>query len=179
LVANNMPLLSLAALWAGSRATRTEFVIWLQDIQSGLAAGVLGSGSPLARVARRLERFLLRRGDRVVVISDELAAEIRRLGVPAERIAVMENWPALASLPERPKVNEWSTKNNLGDRPVVLYSGTLAKKHSPKLLLRLADELPNVQVVVISEGAGVLWLAPRARQEPSREPAGAPVRRLP
>jgi colanic acid biosynthesis glycosyl transferase WcaI len=166
LIANNMPLLSLAVLWAGARMTRTEFVIWLQDIQSGLAAGVLGSGSPLARVARRLERFMLRRGDRVVVISDELAAEIRRLGVPAERIAIMENWPALAALPERPKVNEWSTKNNLGDRPVVLYSGTLAKKHSPELLLRLADELPNVQVVVISEGAGVLWLLHELAKNP-------------
>jgi colanic acid biosynthesis glycosyl transferase WcaI len=146
--------------------TRTEFVIWLQDIQSGLAAGVLGSSSPLARIAQRLESFLLRRGDRVVVISDELAEELERLGVGRSRIAVMENWPALASLPQRPKVNEWSIKNKLGDRPVVLYSGTLAKKHSPELMLRLADELPDVQVVVISEGAGVLWLLHELAKNP-------------
>lgn len=166
LIANNMPLLSLALLWAGSRMTRAEFVIWLQDIQSGLAAGVLGSGSPLARAAQRLEAFLLRRGDRVVVISDELAEELERLGVDHSRIAVMENWPALASIPQRPKVNEWSKKNGLGDRPVVLYSGTLAKKHSPELLLRLADEMPDVHVVVISEGAGVLWLLHELAKNP-------------
>lgn len=168
LVANNMPLLSLAVLWAAARLTRTRFVIWLQDIQSGLAAGVLGSGSRLARLAHGLERFLLRRGDRVIAISDELADEVERWGVRRSRLSVLENWPALDSLPERPKSNPWSQRHGLEDRPVVLYSGTLARKHAPELLLTLADEIPAAQIVVVSEGAGIEWLDEQQRAHPRR-----------
>ena len=64
-------------------------------------------------------------------------------------------------MPVRPKANPWAAEHGLTSRFVFLYSGTLGKKHSPELLLALADEFradPAVLVVVVAEGAGADWL---------------------
>ena len=39
---------------------------------------------------------------------------------------------------------------------VLLYAGTLGRKHDPTLLTDLARALPDARVVVVAEGAGLL-----------------------
>lgn len=165
-VANNMPLGSLAVIWLAARITRSHYVVWLQDLTSGLVAGVAGEASLIARLTLRVERFLLRRADRLITISEALADESRSFGVKPERIAVLPNWPALRLLPVTPKDNPWSRQHGIGDKPVLLYSGTLAKKHSPGHLVALADQFPDVEVVVITEGDGVNAINELTAQQP-------------
>jgi glycosyltransferase involved in cell wall biosynthesis len=61
-----------------------------------------------------------------------------------------------------PRQNSWSTRHNLNDKKVVLYSGALGLKHNPELLLELAKKLdkhdPGCMLVIISEGYGADWL---------------------
>jgi len=154
---SNVPLVSLLLIWASCRVRRVHWTFWLQDIQSGLVGHA--AGGIAARVAAGLERFLLRRADAVVAISEEFRDDAVALGCRPERVTVIENWAPLAELPLRPKANPWSRRFGLDERFCFLYSGTLGRKHSPELLAAVADAVPDAAVVVISEGEGMDWLA--------------------
>jgi glycine/D-amino acid oxidase-like deaminating enzyme len=52
---------------------------------------------------------------------------------------------------------EWA--QGLGARPILLYSGTLALKHNPELLLTLAREVEGADTVVVAAGVGADDLA--------------------
>lgn len=155
----NMPLVSALVVWALCVPLRCRLVIWFQDAQAGLAAGVVGDGVT-PRLLGALEGFMLRRARPVIAISSELAAEARRRRVRADRVVVIENWAPIEALPTRPRRNPWAAQHGLVDRPVVLYSGTLARKHRVDLLATLARHLGRdvADVVVVSEGEGADWL---------------------
>jgi colanic acid biosynthesis glycosyl transferase WcaI len=155
----NMPLVSLFVIWLLSLPLRTKLVIWFQDVQSGLAAGILGDRWP-ARALSRLESFLLRRARRVIAISPELAAEAERRGVDRARLGILENWAPLEAIPQRPRDNDWATRQALLRTTTFVYSGTLARKHNPQLLVDLASAVQSIDgtVVVVSEGEGADWL---------------------
>jgi colanic acid biosynthesis glycosyl transferase WcaI len=161
-VVSDMPLLSLLIIWATSLPLRTRLVVWFQDVQSGLVAGVRGQGI-VSRSLGALEGFLLRRSSIVIAISDALAGEARRRRVRPDRIVVIENWGPLEALPMRPRRNWWSAAHGLDHRPVLMYSGTLAKKHRAETLETLARRLQGrgAIVVVVSEGEGAERLLAR------------------
>lgn len=91
------------------RATlrRRPVVVWVQDFYSlGLAETGQG-GSLVEKVVRRIESWLLRRADRVVVIHERFRAQaIESLGVEPERAHVVRNWthvpPPTATLGRAP-----------------------------------------------------------------------------
>jgi glycosyltransferase involved in cell wall biosynthesis len=115
-----------------------------------------------------LDRWILRRSDRIVLITEDFRPLVSRMGVPQERVRVIENWAPLDELPEKPKDNPWAREHGLADKFVFLYSGTLGMKHNPALLTELASTFrddPAVRVVVISEGPGADWLEERRARE--------------
>ena len=167
ILASNVPLVSLLILWSYAAVYRCPKVLWLQDLQSGLAGLVKGEGGLVSNLLRRLEYFLIWRADHVVAISDGFAQELASSGIGDSQVTVIENWAPLSALPERPRTNPWSAAHGLDGKTVLLYSGTLGMKHSPGMLKALAEEFEfdeNVEVVVIAEGTGADWL--RGQPEP-------------
>lgn len=146
------------------------FVFWQQDVYSvAMRREVERRLPPLVGgiVGRRfveLERKLLDQSDAVVTIAEDFRTMLLEWGLPAQKLHVIENWAPLEELPARPRDNDWARRHGLGDKPVLLYSGTLGLKHDPSLLLRLAHALPEARVVVVSEGAGADWLRERPRE---------------
>jgi colanic acid biosynthesis glycosyl transferase WcaI len=176
-LSSNAPLIVQRALLQTTHAHGGRFVFWQQDVISAAARRVLGRrsrvvGAAAERAVAVLERRLLRESDAVVVISDDFLPLLQRWGVPEERTSVIENWAPLDELPVLPRDNRWAREQELGDRFVLLYSGTLGFKHDPSLLLDLARWAGGHEslVVVVSEGPGAEWLA--------REGAGEPGLRL-
>ena len=163
---SNVPLVSLLVIWAACRVRRTRWTLWLQDIQAGLVGHSLAGRSTVARVAAALERFLICRADTVVAISEEFRNDAIALGADPDKVVAIENWAPLAELPRRPRDNAWAERQGLGDRFRFVYSGTLGRKHSPELLLAVADAVPEATVVVVSEGEGMDWLAEQQQQLP-------------
>ena len=148
---------------------KTPLIFWLQDfyslaMQPEAERRVPVAGGFLGRSLIGLERKALLRSDAVVAISEDFRTRLLDWGVPAERIEVIENWAPVEELPLRPRQNGWARRHGLESGPVLLYSGTLGLKHDPALLLRLAEELPGVRVVVASEGLGADWLRERPRE---------------
>jgi colanic acid biosynthesis glycosyl transferase WcaI len=173
-LSSDAPLIVQRTLLRTTHAHGARFVFWQQDVISAAARRVLGRRSRLVGAAAEnavavLERRLLRASDAVVVISEDFVALLRRWGVDAERITVIENWAPLDELPVLPRANEWAREHGLADRFVLLYSGTLGFKHDPSLLLELARWASTHEslVAVVSEGPGADWLAQEGANEPA------------
>ena len=153
----NMPLISGTVCWLLTLDHRLRFIVWFQDVQSGLAsasAGIVG------RALSIVESFLLQRADRIIAISQELADEAVRRGVDSDRVRVLENWAPVERFEEpEPRTDELDPGMPT-NRPLFLYSGTLARKHDPSLIFDLAVEVSKLggQVVLMSEGEGADWL---------------------
>lgn len=156
----NMPLVSATIVWLLSLPLRVRFIVWFQDVQSGLAASSLGRGW-MSRALSALESFVLRRAAQVIAISPELAEEATRRGVSPQRVGVLENWAPIEKLPVLDRETQWRREANLTARPLFVYSGTLARKHDPSLLVELAAAVDGLggHVVVVTEGEGADYIS--------------------
>lgn len=166
LITSNVPLISLVVIWLTARLHGVRWLLWLQDIQSGLAAIVRERPDLVSTVLGSIERFLIRRADHVVAICDEFASAVHEMGVAADSVTTIENWAPIDQLPSRRRRNGWAERHELATPFVFLYSGTLGVKHSPHLLVALADAFiddPAVRIVVVAEGAGADQLATTPR----------------
>ena len=148
-----------AAAEHAAHANGAAFVFWLQDIYSQAIERLLGRGIPLggrliASRFARLERLTLHRSEAVVSVSEDFLPILRGWNVPDSRVVVIPNWAPLDEVEPAAKDNPWSREQGLARAAVLLYAGTLGRKHDPALLVSLADALPDARIVVVSEGAG-------------------------
>jgi glycosyltransferase involved in cell wall biosynthesis len=161
--------LGIAARWC--KKNNRPYLLWLQDIYAEAIARIVGAklgmaAAPVIWRYRRMEGRQLREAARVVAITDDFRPLLENWGVPAERIAVVENWAPLEDLPQRARDNPFAREHGLIGKTVFLYSGTLGLKHNPALLSALAERLrtrTDVGVVVVSEGLGADFLASEKR----------------
>ena len=162
-LSGNTPVEAQQELMRVGSKKNGSFVFWVQDFfgpatERLLASRWMGLGRLVALYYGRLEADLLRRSDGVVAITDDFKTQLDRCRVDSTKVAVIPNWGALDSIPERPKDNPWAREHNLADKFVFLYSGTLALKHNPSRLLALAEAFrddPAVRVVLAASGVSV------------------------
>jgi colanic acid biosynthesis glycosyl transferase WcaI len=161
-LAGNAPLDIQAISTKYCRRHGIPLVYWHQDIYSVAIDKILRRKLPVvgALIGARyiaLEKWLLRKSDHVVTITEDFLPILTEWGIPRERITVIENWAARENLVSAPRDNAWARAHGLADKLVSLYSGTHGLKHNPDLLLQLAQryrDRPDVRVVVNSEGLG-------------------------
>ena len=159
-LSGNTPIDVQAELLWHCRRHGVGFVHWVQDVYCRalkffLRRKVGPLAAPLSYPFCRLERLVARHANASVVIAPAFAGILKSWKVPRERVSVIENWAPLDEIRPQPRVNEWSTRQGLGDKTVFLYSGTLGMKHRPDLLYRLAQSLDHsCRLVVITEGIG-------------------------
>ncbi|MGJ9372058.1 glycosyltransferase [Nesterenkonia sp. CF4.4] len=155
-VAVSPSLFSTAIAALGIRR-RTPFVVWVQDIYS-LGVKETGGNEVVARIIEKVESWLLRRADRVVVIHERFADYLTMsLGVPRERIEIIRNWTHLkdSELPDRAATRakfEWSTSET-----VVLHAGNMGVKQGLENVIdaaRIADKRgAPVRFVLMGNGS--------------------------
>lgn len=158
-ISANSPLDVQAGALRGAHDAGSAFVHWCQDIYS-LAVGRLleRRAGPLGRAvgARfgRLERWIAQRSDAVVVISEDFRPIVEAWRRRGEGVEIIANWAPLDEITPMSRDNAWSRRHGLGESTVLLYAGTLGRKHDPTLLVTLAEAVPEAQVLVASEGTG-------------------------
>jgi len=118
--------LGLPALF-GKALRGARVLVNVQDIHPDLAieSGILKSPAGI-RFAKGLEKWVYGLADRIAVISDGFARNLRAKGVPDAKMAVLPNWVDTEFLKPGPKDNRVSRRYGLDGKFVVMYSGTIS-----------------------------------------------------
>lgn len=167
-ISSNAPLDTQHHIQKAARQIGARFVFWLQDIYSRAIGAVVPRKLPLVGHAiaawyKHLEFAMLRRSDRVVAITEDFRPILIDHGIDAARIAVIENWAPLDELEPMPRDSAWAARY-FSARPLrFVYSGTLGYKHNPHWLLALAQEFPEAEICVTSEGEVADGVAAQAK----------------
>lgn len=172
-LSGNTPSLPQEKLARWCRAHDVRLVSWVQDVYGLAAYRMLRNKLPVvgALVGKyfiALDKRAFRNSSAIVVISEDFTDILARWGIDRNRIHTVHNWAPLDAMPERPRDNEWARAQHLGHKLRFVYSGTLSMRHNPALLLELARMLQDKslgELVVVSEGPGVEWLAAEAAQQ--------------
>ncbi|MBE3111939.1 MAG: glycosyltransferase family 4 protein [Acidobacteria bacterium] len=149
--------LGVPAFWA--KAVRgARVLVNVQDIHPDLAieSGILKNPAGI-RFAKALEKWVYGLADRIAVISDGFARNLREKGVPAGKVEVLPNWVDTDFLKPGPKDNPVSRRHGLHDKFVVMYSGTISISSNRALerVLEAAKLLagnPDIIFVIVGEG---------------------------
>jgi glycosyltransferase involved in cell wall biosynthesis len=141
---------------------------WLQDIYSIGIRSVLNRRLPLmgnlaGAIYHHKEKRFAARADHIVSITPDFIPHLRRLGAPAEKISVIENWAPVNELLPAPLENAWKAENGLSGKRLIVYSGTLGLKHNPAVLAKAAQLFQDqgrqdVRIVVATQGLGADFL---------------------
>ncbi len=159
-LSGNTPLDAQRALWRAAQQCGARFVFWVQDFY-GIAIERLvsgrwgGLGTAVARYYRSLEIRLLRASAAIVLISPDFEQHLPPGLAGSPAVHVIRNWGALKSIAPQAKDNVWARQHGLVGKFVLMYTGTLALKHDPNLLLGLCDAFSDdvdVQIVVVAAG---------------------------
>ncbi|MFO1248248.1 MAG: glycosyltransferase family 4 protein [Alphaproteobacteria bacterium] len=145
-----------------------RIVWWLQDIYSVGIRSVLNRklpffGSLVGWIYRGKEKRFARRADHIVSITPDFLPFLRKLGVAADKVTVIENWAPVNEITPLAHDNAWKIEQELSGKTVILYSGTLGLKHNPALLSRTAlhyqaQGREDVVMVVATQGLGADFL---------------------
>lgn len=157
--ATSTPLtIALPAVYA-ARKLRVPMVFEVRDLwpEVPIALGALRSRWSIA-AARRLERFAYAHAAHVVALSPGMRDGIVSTGYPAERVTVVPNAcdVELFRVPEAQGEAFRRAHGWLGQRPLVLYGGTLGLVNGVDYLARVAAAAlardPEVRFLVVGSG---------------------------
>ncbi|OIQ87468.1 D-inositol-3-phosphate glycosyltransferase [mine drainage metagenome] len=150
-------LLASAVAMLHARAIRAPVGIWIQDLYGAGAFETGTGGAGVARTLASIESRLFRSADGVVAIHDRFRDYLGgQLGVPADRVEVVQNWSHL----EVPlQIDRAATRKSLGwgeHDIVVLHAGNQGLKQGLENVVaaaRVADRAEsNVRFVLLGDG---------------------------
>jgi colanic acid biosynthesis glycosyl transferase WcaI len=154
------PLIGLVALLVG-RLRGMRVITLVQDLYPDIAValGTLRAGSPATRALEWISKEVLKRSDRIIVLSDSMRERIAaKVGdARASRIDVIHNWADGADIrPLTGASNPFVSEHNLGDSFVVLFSGNLGRVNEFSTVLeaaRLLRDRSDIVFLFVGEGA--------------------------
>lgn len=152
------PLACAPAAWLAARLSGARAWLHVQDLEVDAAfdLGMLRRGS-LRKFVLGVERFLMRRFDRVTSISHRMLARLREKGVAEERLGFFPNWVDTDAI--RPLQGDNSLRASLGvakDTPVLLYAGNMGEKQGLEVIVEVArsqQETSNALFMLCGDGA--------------------------
>lgn len=166
--ASSPHLLAPLVGWGIARTRRASFVLEIRDLwpESFVAAGLLRRDSPVHRVLKTLESFVVSRADKVVVVTDGWGPHFAALGVSAERLTVVPNGTEASDFDLPAGFDRVQARRCLGISGV---TGIFAGAHGPKdgidLILDAAREVPEVNFLLIGDGPSKAAAIARAKND--------------
>jgi glycosyltransferase involved in cell wall biosynthesis len=151
------PIIGLAAYLA-SRRFGVPFVMAYKDVFPEVAVLLEDFQSDAVnRALAGVNRFLVRRADRVVALGDTMRRRlIEGKGADPERTIVIPDWADCASILPAPRRNPFSERWGLADRFVVMHSGNLGLSQNLETLVEAAAELRDLEdLLLVFVGEGV------------------------
>ena len=154
---NYSPPLPLGlSAWLLSRIWHIPWVLQIEDLYPGaaVAAGVLRSRTAIAFFSV-MERFLYKRATHVSLICESFRRDLRRKGVPSEKITLIPVWADPDIVQPLPKENAFRAQHGLNGQFVVMYAGNLGHTSALEEVLDAAKILRHeagVRFLIVGEG---------------------------
>ena len=145
------------AAWAIAKMSGARLVINVQDIYPDVAVALNYLANPAAvALFRRMERWIYRRADRIVVISEGFRHNLLGKRVPPEKIHVVPNWADPDEIVPGPSGNAFRRETGThNDELLVLYAGGLSHNADLEPVLDAAAQLRALPIRFAIVGDGV------------------------
>ena len=139
-----------------SRVHRAKFVFEIRDLWVDFAE-LLGQfkNKKLLQLARRLESFLYKKADHIVVVTHGYKQRLIDLGIQEEKITVIPNGVNPNSLPSLKGTSSVKHQYGIEDKFLVLYAGNIGAAQGLTTIISAAKKLkddPSVVFMFIGEG---------------------------
>ena len=112
---------------------------------------------------RRMMCWAARRADSTIAVSHALAAKMREIGMPAQRIQVLRNGVDLARFSPQPQAE---SRRKLGwvNAPTLLAVGNLVENKGQRLAIEGLRALPEFRLCLVGDGPQSAALKAQAKQ---------------
>lgn len=142
------PIIGLAALAARPRC---GMVFYCQDIFPEVAGVLEDFHSPMVNaLLDRLNRFLVARAARIVVLGDTMAERlVSGKGADPARITVIHNWADTEAITPADKDNAFARAHGLVDRFVVLHAGNIGLSQNLDVVIDAAELLRSRRDILL------------------------------
>ena len=153
-VGTSPPLLQGVTAWVVARLRRVPFVFEIRDLWPDFAVELkVLESRPLIAVCRRLERFLYRRADRLLVNSPGFIPHVR--SVSGRTPALIPNGADGVQFSPAQTGARVRARWNAADRFIVLYAGAHGTANDLETVLDAASllrGLPSILFVLVGDG---------------------------
>jgi hypothetical protein len=136
----------------------TKVVYWTMDLYPDVAgaAGLMRREGVLWRALQAIDRFCLRRSDRVVVLGECMRDVVVRKGADPARVTVIPVWSGAEEFPPRARTdNPLRSAWGIGDRFTILYTGNFGIGHDMEAIAGAVEALKDddrIRWLFIGEG---------------------------
>ncbi|WP_233600897.1 MULTISPECIES: glycosyltransferase family 4 protein [Micromonospora] len=162
--ASSPHLLAGLSGWFVAAARRVPFVLEVRDLWPRVLVdmGRLTEASLMYRALERLERFLYRRAQRVVIMAPGVRAAIESKGAEPEKIVFIPNGADPEDFTPGAERDELRRRYGFTRRTAV-YAGAHGPANGLDLLLDAARAVPDLDVVLVGSGVEKARLQAAAR----------------
>ncbi|MFN0111812.1 MAG: glycosyltransferase family 4 protein [Blastocatellia bacterium] len=154
--------------WLVSLARRAPMVFNVQDVWPDCLVLIDQLRNPLLiRTFKYLEKFIYRVAARVTVLSDGMKENLRRKGVPSEKIEVIPNWANVEAIRPVDRQNSFRQAQGVNGDFVVMFAGNLgfiAMLDNVIETARLLQHDSKIQFLIVGEGNAKYGLVNRAAE---------------
>ncbi|MFD1427271.1 glycosyltransferase involved in cell wall biosynthesis [Kroppenstedtia sanguinis] len=156
LLASSPHLLTPLAGWVLSKVKRCPFVLEVRDLWPDTLIQMNGLRNPLViKALTRLESFLYRRADQIIVLTEYQRKFIAAKGIPSHKISLIPNGIVQGSWhPRKSEKREYRRRMGVESyRFVALYAGAHGPANALEHVVQAALDLPTgCAIVLIGDG---------------------------
>lgn len=141
-----------------SKIKRKPFVLEIRDLwpESIVAVGAMKRNFVI-RLFERIEIFLYRKSDLIIVVTDAFKIYMMKKGIDGDKIHVIKNGADISILSkELDREHLQTLRKQLGweDKFIAAYIGTIGMAHRADILLEAAQECQDSDIIFVVMGTG-------------------------
>jgi glycosyltransferase involved in cell wall biosynthesis len=125
------------------------------------------TSKPAVWALRWAQRFLMRRADRIVVISEAMRQRMIERGAEPDQVTVIGNWIDAEEIVPQQQDNAWAREHGLVDGFTVMHAGNVGLLQDIETFVDAAPLVPEARFVIVGEGANKQALVERAAAQGS------------
>jgi colanic acid biosynthesis glycosyl transferase WcaI len=161
IISGQCPTFAQQKIINSSKKNNSKFIIWIQDFYSTAVHYILMRkfwyfAILFSFIFKYVEKKQVKSSDHLIVISKEFFKQLNKWKVKSSNISYIPNWGNLSQINPNPLKDSNFLKSNKLDvnKTRLVYTGTLALKHNPDLLCKIAHANPDVEILIVGTGSG-------------------------